>query len=591
MVNRKGTAHVATIKNKGKGRVYETHLLRRTYRENGKVKHETLGNLSHLPAHVIELIKGALRGTTYLPSSEAFQVIRSLPHGHVAAILGTMRKLDIVELLGTRPSRKRDLAIAMIVSRILNPCSKLATSHALTEETSISSLGEALNLGEVDEDEFYEAMDWLVTRQGWIEKKLAKRHLQEGSLILYDLTSTYYTGKHCPLAKFGNNRDKKRGFPQIVLGLLCNEEGCPVAVEVFDGKVSDQKTLKAQVEKTRKRFGLERIVVVGDRGVITEARLREDLKGMEGVDWIGALRAPAIRELVQQGAMQLSLFDEKDIAEISSPEYPGERLIACRNPILAEERAQKREELLQATEKELNKIVEATRREKRRLSGKDRIGVRVGKVLNKHKVGKHFKLTITEDGFSYERKEEKIAMEAALDGVYVIRTSVPEETMKAEEAVRAYKDLSRVEQAFRSLKAMDLKIRPVYHRLPARVRAHAVICMLAYYVEWNMRRNLAPILFDDDQREEAEQLRHSPVSPAKRSISSQRKAQRKRTEDGYPVSSFQGLLKQLATIVKNRVQVSPAYASTSSVPEFDAVTIPTPLQRKAFELLGIPPAM
>jgi transposase len=480
----------------------------------------------------------------------------------------------------------------MVVSRVIDPCSKLATCRALTDETKFSTLGEALNLGEVDEDEFYEAMDWLVARQGWIEKKLAKRHLTEGSLILYDLTSTYYTGNHCPLAKFGHNRDGKKRFPQILLGLLCNDEGCPVAIEVFEGNVADPKTLGAQIKKTRERFGLERIVVVGDRGMITQARLREELSPMEGVDWISALRAPAIRALVQQGAIQLSLFDQRDLAEIISPEYPGERLIACRNPLLAEERARKREDLLQATEKELDKIVAATQRDKRRLKGKGRIGLRVGKVLNRYKVGKHFKLKITEEGLWYERATEKIAAEAALDGVYVIRTSVPAETLKAEETVRAYKGLSAVERAFRSLKTVDLKIRPIHHRLADRVRAHALLCMLAYYVEWHMRHSLAPILFDEEEQEEAEALRDSVVCPAKRSPKAQRKAQRKRTDDGDPVHSFQSLLKYLSTIVKNRVRSRTLPGSNSGrTPEFDTLTTPTPLQRRAFDLLGIPLAM
>jgi len=589
---RNGAVHVATINCARKGKVYQTHLLRRTYRENGKVKHQTLGNISYLPPHIIDLIKGALRGQTYVPCSEAFEVIRSLPHGHVAAVLGSLRKLDMGSLLATRPSRQRDLVMAMVVSRVIDPCSKLATCRALADETRFTTLGESLNLGELDEDELYQAMDWLVARQGWIEQKLAKRHLTNGSLILYDLTSTYYTGNHCSLARFGHDRDGKKRFPQILWGLLCNREGCPVAVEVFEGNVADSKTLSSQIRKTRERFGLERIVVVGDRGVITEARIREELSPVDGVDWISALRAPAIRALAQQGAIQLSLFDERDLAEITSPEYPGERLIACRNPLLAEERARKREELLQATEKELNKIAVATRREKRRLVGKEQIGLRVGKVLNRYKVGKHFKLEITEEGFSYERATEKIAAEAALDGIYVIRTSVPAERLNVEDTVRAYKDLSTVERAFRSLKTVDLKVRPIHHRLADRVRAHVLLCMLAYYVEWHMRRSLATILFDEEEREVAEALRNSVVSPARRSPKSQRKAQRKRTDEGDPVHSFQTLLKDLSTIVKNRVhlKMSPD-DDPGRVPEFDTLTTPTPLQRRAFDLLEIPLTM
>ncbi|MDO9066072.1 MAG: IS1634 family transposase, partial [Chloroflexota bacterium] len=411
---RHGAVHVATIKSTQKGRVYQTHLLRRTYRESGKVKHQTLGNISYLPPHIIELIKGALQGETYVPCSEAFEVVRSLPHGHVAAVLGSLYKLEMERLLATRPSRERDLVMAMVVSRIIDPCSKLATCRGLADDTRFTSLGESLHLGEVDEEELYQAMDWLVARQGWIERKLAKRHLRDGSLILYDLTSTYYTGDHCSLAKFGHNRDGKKRFPQVLWGLLCNGEGCPVAVEVFEGNVADSKTLASQIRKTRERFGLERVVVVGDRGVITEAQIRKELSPVDGLDWISALRAPAIRALAQAGAIQLSLFDERDLAEITSPEYPGERLIACRNPLLAEERTRKREELLQATERELDKIAAATKRPRRKLTGKERIGLRVGKILNLYKVGKHFKLEITDEGFSYERATGRIAAEAAL---------------------------------------------------------------------------------------------------------------------------------------------------------------------------------
>jgi transposase len=571
--------------------VYQTHLLRRTYRESGKVKHQTLGNISCLPPHIIELIKGALQGETYVPCSEAFEVVRSLPHGHVAAVLGSLYKLEVERLLATRPSRERDLVMAMVVSRIIDPCSKLAICRGLADDTRFTTLGESLRLGEVDEEDLYQAMDWLVARQGWIERKLAKRHLRDGSLILYDLTSTYYTGDHCSLAKFGHNRDGKKRFPQVLWGLLCNGEGCPVAVEVFEGNVADSKTLASQIRKTRERFGLERVVVVGDRGVITEAQIRKELSPVDGLDWISALRAPAIRALAQEGTIQLSLFDERDLAEITSPEYPGERLIACRNPLLAEERTRKREELLQATERELDKIAAATKRPRRKLTGKERIGLRVGKILNLYKVGKHFKLEITDEGFSYERATGKIATEVALDGIYVIRTSVPAEGLNAENTVRAYKDLSKVERAFRSLKTVDLNVRPIRHRLADRVRAHILLCMLAYYVEWHMRRSLASILFDEEEREVAEALRNSVVCPARRSPKSQRKAQRKRTDDGDPVHSFQTLFKDLATIVKNRVRLKTAPDGSGSVSEFYTVTIPTPSQRRAFDLLGVPLAM
>lgn len=592
MPQRHGPVHVATIKCKRRDRVYHTHLLRRTFREDGKVKHETLGNISHLPPHIIEVIKGALRGETYVPGSAAFDVVRSLPHGHVAAVLGTSRKLDLERILASRTSRRRDLAVAMIVSQVIDPGSELATSRGFRDQTRFSSLGEILDLGPVDEDDLYAVLDWLAKRQPFIEKKLAKRHLSDGSLVLYDVTSTYYTGRHCSLAKLGHNRDRKKGFPQILFGLLCNGEGCPVAVEVFRGNVGDPRTLSSQIDKVRRRFGLERVILVGDRGMITEARIREELTPEAGLYWISALRGPAIRELARQGAIQLSLFDRQDLAEITSADYPDERLICCRNPLLAEERARKREDLLRGTEQELDKIVAATNRVKRRLKGKEKIGLRVGKVLNSYKVGKHFKLEITEEGFSYQRDNEKITTEAALDGVYVIRTSVPADTLNAGETVRRYKDLSTVEQAFRSLKSIDLRVRPIYHRLADRVRGHVLLCMLAYYVTWHMRRALAPMLFEDDDKATAEMLRYSVVSTARRSPSADAKARTKRAADGEPVHSFQSLLKDLATIAKNRVQPRiPATVNTSQTPEFDLVTVPTPIQRRVFELLGVPPAM
>lgn len=587
MPRRTGAVHVAIVKSFYRDRVYETTLLRRTYREGGKVKHETLGNISHLPPHVIEMIRGSLGGQIYVPVSESFQVVRNRPHGHVAAALGTLRKTGLEELLASRPSRERDLAVAMVVSRILNPSSKLATARSLEEETKSSTLGEVLGLGSLDEDDLYGAMDWLVARQGRIEGKLAKRHLEDGCLVLYDVTSTYYTGSECSLAEFGNNRDGKKGFPQIVFGLLCNGQGCPVAVEVFKGNVADSGTLGPQIRKIRHRFGLRRVVLVGDRGMITEARIREELSPVEGLDWITALRGPAIRILARQGAIQLSLFDEQDLVEIISPEYPGERLIACRNPFLAEERARKREELLRATERDLDKIMQSTQRRRGRPKGKAQIGLRVGAVINRHKVAKHFKVEITDEGFSYQRNIGKIKAEAALDGIYVIRTSVPAENLSAQETVGAYKGLSAVEQAFRSLKMIDLKVRPIYHRLEDRVRAHVFICMLAYYVEWHMRRALAPILFDDEEREAAEALRESVVAPARRSPGAQAKAQRKHTADGEPVHSFQTLLEDLATINKNRVHLkSPTTAGPKAL-AFDQITTPTPFQQRALDLLGV----
>jgi len=587
MPKRDGPVHVATTKRKYGGKVYETNLLRRTYREGGKVKHVTLGNISYLPQHVIDMIRGALKGEAYLPAGSNLEIVRSLPHGNVAAVLGTLKEIGLDKIIAYEGSRKRNIVTAMIVERIIEPASKLATARALREETALSTLGEIMDLSRVDEDDLYEAMDWLAARQHRIETKLARKHLENGSLILYDVTSSYYTGTHCPLARYGHTgKGKKKGFPQIKYGLLCNSEGCPVAVEVFEGNTGDPATLASQIRKIRKRFDLARVVMVGDRGTITEARIEGELRPVDGLDWIGALKAPQIRKLAEEGIVQPSLFDEQDLAEVTSPEYPGERLIACRNPYLAEDRARTRRELLAATEVELDKIVAATKREKRRLKGKDNIGVRVGRNINKYKVGKHFKITITDDSFSYERDTEKINSEAALDGIYIIRTSVPEEESSAEDTVRSYKSLSVVERAFRCLKSVDLKVEPFGCRKPDRVRAHIFICMLAYYVEWHMRASLAPILFDDEEKELAWALRESVVAPAVRSPGAKRKASRKRNDEGLPIHSFGSLLADLSTIAKNRVRTAPALGQAKGV-EFDLLTTPTPLQRKAFELLGV----
>jgi len=425
-------------------------------------------------------------------------------------------------------------------------------------------------------------MDWLFQRQSSIEKKLAERHLKDGTLVLYDVTSSYYEGRCCPLAKFGHNRDGKKGRVQIVYGLLCSSDGCPIAIEVFEGNTSDPKTLSAQIQKIRQRFGLRQVVLVGDRGMLTQARIREELAPVEGLGWITALRAPAIRGLLQQGAFELSLFDERDLAEITSPDYPGERLIVCRNPLLQAERARKREELLQATEKLLDKITQATQRARAPLKGAAKIGQRVGSVLNKFKVAKHFRISIEDRSFSYERKREHIEKEAALDGLYIVRTSVPKTTLDSEATVRAYKSLSQVERAFRSMKSVDLKVRPIFHRLPDRVRAHVFLCMLAYYIEWHMRQQLTPILFDDHECDKAKQQRASIVAPAQRSSQAQRKAARKTTDSGTPVHSFQTLLSDLATIAKNVIQVGGAAGHS-----FTVITTPTAAQQQAFESLDI----
>jgi len=560
-------------------------LLRESYREQDKVRKRTLANLSDWPAAKIEALRAVLRGATNLANLEdAFEIVRSRPHGHVAAALGSLRRLKLDTLIAPKRSRERELCLAMILARILNPRSKLALARALSPETRHSTLGELLGLGAVEDDELYEAMDWLLPRQERIESALAKRHLSEGSLILYDVSSSYFEGRHCPLARLGYSRDGKHDKLQIVFGLLTDGEGCPVAVEVFEGNTADPKTVPAQLEKIRGRFALKELVLVGDRGMITRARIEQDLKKTPGVSWITALRGPAIRKLAEGGFLQLSLFDEKDLAEIASPDYPGERLIVCRNPLLAEERRRKREDLLAATEKELQKVAAATSRASRRLKGQDQIGLRVGRVLGRFKMGKHFRLEISEQDFRYSRNQPQIDAEAALDGIYVIRTNLTSQRMASEDAVRSYKRLTAIERAFRCLKTVDLKIRPINHRLAERVRAHVLLCMLAYYVEWHMRRALAPILFDDDDKAGAEALRSSVVAPAQRSPRAQLKASTKRTEDSLPVSSFQDLLRDLATLAKNEVQPKQA-----NLKAFDKITPPTPLQQKAFTLLGVSP--
>jgi transposase len=558
-------------------------LLRESYRNNGKVCKRTLANLSKLPPDTLEAMRSLLRGATVLEDLAAsFEVTRSRPFGHVAAVLGTLRRIGLETDLAAERCEERDLVVAMIVARILEPASKLATARGLDEGASLSALQEELSLTDVSETDLYEAMDWLYQQQAEIEQRLAGRHLEEGNLVLYDVTSTYFEGRHCPLAQRGYSRDGKSDKLQIVFGLLCSRSGCPVAVEVFSGNTADPQTLGPQIEKVRQRFSLQRVIFVGDRGMLTSARINEELK-TAGLDWISALRTTEIREVVAAPGFQFSLFDERDFAEIQSPEFPDERLIVCRNPLLAEDRARTREELLKATERNLAAIELATKRARNPLRGQDRIALRAGKVLNRHKVGKHFILEITETTFTYQRDQERIAQEAALDGLYVIRTSVPESELTAEETVRAYKNLSAVERAFRSCKTVDLHVRPIYHRLPERVRAHVFLCMLAYYVEWHMRDKLAPLLFDDEEPEVGQELRDSVVQPAQRSPAALLKANTRQTPDGLPVQSFQTLLQNLGTIVKNRIQ--PKLSPNS--PAFDAVTRPSALQQRALSLLEV----
>ena len=560
-------------------------LLRESYRENGKVRTRTFANISHLRPAQIDALRTSLSGAVSAPRvslPDSFLIHRSRPHGHVAAVLGSLRKIQLPTILDPRSSRQRDLVIAMISARILDPASKLATARGLHSDTLHSSLGESLSLDSADETELYAAMDWLLARQPRIERELAKRQLQDGAMVLYDLTSTYFEGRHCPLAKLGHSRDDKSGTPQIVFGLLTNAAGCPVAVEVFEGNTSDPKTVAKQVDKLRLRFGLQKVVLVGDRGMITSARIREDLPASHGIEWISALRATQIQKLARDGQLQMSLFDKTDMAEIAHPDFPGERLVACFNPLLAEERARKRPELLAATEKQLEKIAAATKRARRPLRGKQNIGVRAGKILNRYKIGKHFELRIEEDSFHYQRKEANIEREKSLDGIYVIRTSVPADSLSGEQVVASYKSLSGVERAFRSLKTVDLHVRPIHHRLPDRVRAHILLCMLAYYVEWHMRQLLAPLLFDDHDKSQARAARASVVAPAQRSAVALRKASTKKTDDGSQAHSFQTLLGDLATLTRNRIQ-----PTDEKLPAFDMLTMPTTLQQRVFNLLGV----
>ena len=559
-------------------------LLRESFRDAGKVRKRTLANLSKWPPALVEGLRVLLGGGAAVSRlDDAFDIVRSKPHGHVAAVLGTLRKLRLERTIAGADSPQRRRTLAMIVARILDPGSKLATARGLAADAARDSLAETLGLEDCGEDDLYAAMDWLLERQDAIERRLAKRHLKDGALVLYDLTSVYLEGRRCPLGRRGYSRDGKRGKLQIEFGLLCDAEGRPVAVEVFDGNTADPATVGAQIDKLRRRFGFSRVVLVGDRGMLTEARIREEVRP-SGLDWVGALRGPAVRSLVESGAVQLSLFDETDLVEVRSDAYPGERLMVCRNPLLAEERARKREELLRATEALLDPIAAAARREKRRLRGADKIGVRAGKVVGKYKMAKHFELAVEEDSFGYRRKPESIAAEAALDGLYVVRTSLPADELDAEGAVRAYKRLGAVERAFRSLKTVDLRVRPVFHRTADRVRAHVFLCMLAYYVEWHMRDRLKPLLFDDHDPAAAAAARASVVAPARVSDAAEEKARGKRTAGGLPVHSFRTLLGDLATITRNRV-----VPRVPGAAPFEILARPTALQREAFKLLGVRP--
>jgi transposase len=559
-------------------------LLRESFREDGKVKKRTLANLSCLPANVVEGLRILLAGGKALPADQdMFSILRSWPHGHVAAVLGVMRSLGFDRLLSKAGDRMRDLILVLVASRLLEPASKLATAKMLNSESAANSLTEVMQLSDVNENDLYAALDWLAQHQPNIEKILAGRHLEEGALVLYDVSSSYVEGHSCELAQLGYSRDGKKGTLQIVYGLLCAADGCPVAVEVFAGNTADPKTLTAQIDKLKERFHLAHVVLVGDRGMLTQARIDQELKPA-GLDWISALRGDAIKRLFARESFQLSLFEERDLASITAPEYPGERLVVCRNPDLCQHRARKREELLCATESALSKIAQRVQRTNRPLSGKEKIGLAVGKVIEKHKMSKHFELSIGETSFSFRRKVEQIAQEAALDGIYIIRTSLPAQDLSDCQTVSAYKSLSQVERAFRSIKTTRLEIRPIYHWREQRVRGHVLLCMLAYYVEWHMRKRLAPLLYDETDHEAAAALRASPVSKAQRSPAAKRKEKSGRTEEGLPVLNFRCLLNHLSTYTLMRAATPPHTQHT-----FLMYSEPTPIQKKVFELLHIKP--
>ncbi len=573
MPARTGTAHVVTTTRAYKGKVYRTHLLRRSYREGGTVKNETLGNLSHLPESLIEIIRRSLQGETFIALGEAFEVTGSHPHGHVQAVAAAMQRLDFASLLGSKASRERELMLAMVAARIVVPHTKLATTRWWHTTTLASDFGVA----DANEDDLYAAMDWLLARQEAIQKKLAARHLHEGGLVLYDLSSSYFEGTTCPLAKLGHNRDGKKGLLQVNYGLLTDARGCPVAVSVHEGNVADSATFLPEVQRLREQFGIQQLVMVGDRGMIGHSSIAE-LREMAGIGWITALKNASIRSLVEQKQLQLGLFDERNLLEIASPEYPGERLVACRNPELAKLRAHKRQELLAATEKNLQQIKD--RVDAGKLKGADAIGLRVGKVVNQYKVAKHFELAIGDSSFAFARRHEAIATEAALDGIYIIRTSVDAQRMDAADCVRNYKALANVERAFRSLKTVDLKVRPIHHRTADRVRAHILLCMLAYYVEWHMREAWRELTFADT--DQAAKATRDPVAPAKRSTKALDKVARHTLDDGTPAHSFSTLMAELATIVRNTCRTPGA---ALGAPTFDIVTTANAQQRRALELL------
>jgi len=573
MPARTGTAHVVTTTRKYKDQVYRTHLLRRSFREDGKVKNETLGNLSHLPESLIEIIRRSLQGETFVPLAQAFEISRSRPHGHVQAVALAMQRLGLASVIASKPCRERDLVLAMVASRIVEPAPKLAT----TRSWHTTTLAEEFGVARANEDDLYAAMDWLLARQDVIQKKLASRHLSEGGLVLYDLSSSYFEGTTCPLAKRGYSRDGKPGTLQVNYGLLTDARGCPVAVSVHEGNTSDSRTFMPAVQKLRDDFGIERLVMVGDRGMVSQKSI-DEMREMEGIGWITALKSASIRALVEQGHLQMDLFDERNLLEISSPDYPGERLVACRNGALAKLRAHKREDLLAATERNLDKV--KARVDAGKLSGQDAIGVRVGKIINQYKVAKHFELSIADTSLSWARKPDSMASEAALDGIYIVRTSVSAARMDAPQCVCSYKSLANVERAFRSMKTIDLKVRPIHHRLADRVRAHILLCMLAYYVEWHLREAWRELMFADTEQQA--KLTRDPVAPAERSSSAQEKATTHLLVDGTPAHSFSTLMAELATIVRNTCRTP---NTGSDAPTFEITTTPGTKQQRAMALV------
>jgi transposase len=567
--------HVSTTMRRSGDREYTATLLRRSYRQDGKVKKETLANLSHLPSEAIDAIRRVLAGETLVNAEDAFEIERSLPAGHVNAALVMARRLELAKLLDRSPSRQRDLCLAMILSRVIAPGSKLGTVRTLRQSTLASELG----VEGVDEDDLYAAMDWLVARQARIEDRLAARHLRDGEMVLYDVSSSYFEGRSCPLAKLGYSRDGKPGLGQIIYGLLCDNDGRPVAVEVFTGELHDDKTLPSQITKLKDRFGLSRIVVVADRGMVTKANITL-LSETDGVDWITALKAPTIKKLARSGVFQPSLFDEQNLGEITDvEEFPGERLIVCRNPLVGSQRARKRSELLDATETDLALI--KARVDHGTLLGAGQIGLAVGPALKRFHMRKHFQIEITDTEFTYTRDTAAIDAEAALDGFYILRTSLTENDVPAGDVVRAYKNLEQAERAFGTLKGPDLQIRPIHHRLEDRVRGHVLICMLAYYLTWHLKAAWKPLLFTDEHRPTSP----DPVAKAVRSTSAQHKAQTKRTATGQPAHSYRTLLAELATQTRNTTRLH-GHATT-----FEKLTQPTDIQAEALELAANAPVV